>query len=136
MQKKTNTKDRDKKPKKVWNIQEEQNWDEYNEELLKNIDKIDKTTVDTFSDSLIGIINASMEKHIGKIKIGKRMIRQLPQGLMNLLKQKRDYLRRIKALLISPEADENELKDLETRYNDVRRCIDLEFMEFNRKQRK
>ena len=64
---KRNAKDKDIKPKKVWNIQEEQSWDKYNEELLWNIDKVDKTTIDTFSDSLIGIINASMEKHISKV---------------------------------------------------------------------
>ena len=71
-----------KTPTWIWNIKEEQGWDDYNNDLINNIEEIDKTTTGTFSDSLIDIITKSMHKNIGKIKIGKHMQKNYPTVLL------------------------------------------------------
>ena len=86
----------DKQPTWIWNIKEDQNWETYNEELINNVGKIDRTTVDTFSNSIIEIITESMENNIGKIKIGNTVQKQLPKNITNEQKIKSDLLKKWK----------------------------------------
>ena len=83
-------------PKQIWNITEEQNWDNYNEDLILNIGKIDKSTIETFSDSLIEVITSSMEKNIGKTQIGKTIKKKFPKNITSLLKTKRELINSFK----------------------------------------
>ena len=88
-----------KKTKQIWNILEDQDWDNYKQDLENNIHNIDKTTIDTFSDSLIKTITTSMEKNIGKITIGKTWKKKLPKPLIELFKQKRQLFKQYKSLI-------------------------------------
>ena len=78
-----------KKPKKIWNILEDQNWDNYKQDLENNIKNIDKTSIDSFSDSIIKTITESFEKNLGKISIGKQWKKKLPKYIIDLFKQKK-----------------------------------------------
>ena len=62
-------KQKKKIPTWTWNIKEEQDWDDYNNDLINDIGKIDRSTIETFSDLIINNITKSMQKNIGKIKI-------------------------------------------------------------------
>ena len=50
------------KPKWKWNIKEDQNWDTFNQQLINDVHKIDKSTLNTFSNSFIENITNSMQK--------------------------------------------------------------------------
>ena len=91
--KKQTQENKTKIPKKVWNITEEQNWEKYNNDLDLNIGKIDKTTINTLSDTLIDIITSSMEKNIGKTQIGKTIKTKYPKPIIDLLKTKREIIK-------------------------------------------
>ena len=83
----TNT--NNKKPKNRWNILDDQNWDNYKEDLENNIKNIDKTSIDTFSDSIIKTITESLEKNIGKISIGKQWKKKLPKNIITVFQEKK-----------------------------------------------